>query len=786
MITDLRERLQATLAGAYTLERELSGGAMSRVFVALETSLGRRVVIKVLPPDLAEGLSPTRFRREIALAARLHHPNIVTVLTAGESDGMLFYTMPFIPGESLRQRIATCGALPVREAVSVLRDVARALAHAHREGVVHRDVKPGNVLLYMSPADDGVDTSAVVTDFGIAKAVAAAASADAEQSSREAQTEVGMTLGTPAYMAPEQAVGDTVDQRTDIYALGVLSYEMFAGVPPFAGHSAQQLVVAHLTEIPASLAERAPGVPRLLAEVVMRCLAKDPADRPQAITEVLHVLQTLRTDGTSMGATPHTEAISAPTIALLPFANLSADPDNEYFSDGITDEILSVLAQDRSLRVAARSSSFAFKGQTIDLKTIAERLRVETVLEGSVRRVGNRVRIAAQLVSAADGFHLWSDQFDRELTDIFAVQVEIAQAIASVLRRTLLPWSPLTSNDQLTNTASDGARHTTSVEAYDAYLKGRHANHRRVDGMHEARAHFERALQHDPGFAPAYAGLAQSYVWLGMYNALPPTEAFPRTRRHAEHALSLDHDLAETHHLLAYVAFWYDWDAAACERHLQSAFRIEPRHVEALTLAGHFYNMRGRRSDALAATALALRSDPLGLGSRTGALINYYHAGEYNRVIADATRLVGEIPEYSEARRWRGRASYMVGDLAEARSDFEIVATLTNRNPWVVVDLAVTACLAGQPAEAHRLAEELIDRSAREWVPPLAVGHVHQALGDYDAALDWYERAYQTRDFLLVMLHAEPELGLIPSGRTDPITADPRFAMLVRKVDMAP
>jgi serine/threonine-protein kinase len=786
--------LQSALGGAYTLERELGGGGMARVFVAEETALRRRVVLKVLAPELAEAVSPGRFRREVALAARLQHPNIVPLLAAGDGGGMPFYTMPFVPGESLRHRLAARGPLPVREAVAVLRDVARALAHAHSEGVVHRDVKPENVLLYAPASGTDVDATAVVTDFGIAKALAAARAHAGPEPAGETITQIGMALGTPAYMAPEQALADAVDHRADVYAFGVLAYELFAGATPFAGRSAQQLVVAHLVEAPAPLAARAPAVPPALAAVVMRCLAKEPGDRPQQMTEVLRLLEAPAATAESAGGDARAEAGAArtPSVALLPFVNLSADPENEYFSDGITEEILSVLAQDRALRVAARSSSFAFKGQAADLRVIAERLQVASVLEGTVRRAGNRVRITAQLVSAADGVHLWSGRFDRELTDIFAVQDEIAQAIAVTLRRTLLGGTDVATPGPAREPAARGGapsaiRPPASVEAYDAYLKGRHANHRRADGMHEARAHFERALALDPDFAPAHAGLALSYVWLGMYLALPPAEALPRTRRHAEHALALAPDLADAHYLLGYVSYMYDWDEAACERHVERALALEPRHTDALTLAAAFYLMRGRRSDALAATATALQSDPLGVGSRTGALIHHFLAEEYRWVIAEGGRLVAEgHGDHSEVRRWRGRAAFMVGDLALARSDLEAAAVLTQRNPWVLVDLANMYSLEGRLDDARQLRDELLERSEREWVPALPLGHMYRALGDYDAAFRWYDRAYRAREFLCVMLHVDPELRLVPPGRSEPITDDPRFADLVRRVGMAP
>src|SRR3954471_18539219 len=419
MTTDLLDRLRTSLVASYELERELGGGGMSRVFVASDRRLGRQIVIKVLNPELAEGISAQRFEREIQIAARLQHPNIVPVLNAGESEGLPYYTMPFVRGDSLRARL-TGGRMDTRTALRVLADVARALAYAHDEGVIHRDIKPENVLIA-----DGI---ALVADFGIAKAIDAARI----DPNSTTITQLGTALGTPAYMAPEQAAGDTnVDRRTDLYAWGVLAYECLAHAHPFADKKTpRELMTAHLVAQPRSLSERVEGGDAV-ASAVMRCLAKEPNERPDTARDLLAALDA---PGELIAPAPR---VNVPSIAILPFVNLSADAENEYFSDGITEEILNVLAQDRGLRVAARSSSFAFKGRQADLKEIGQVLHVGALLEGSVRRAGNRVRVSAQFVNAKDGYQLWSDRFERELTDIFAIQDEIASAIALTLRKAL-------------------------------------------------------------------------------------------------------------------------------------------------------------------------------------------------------------------------------------------------------------------------------------------------------------------------------------------------------------
>ncbi|HEY7861678.1 MAG TPA: serine/threonine-protein kinase, partial [Gemmatimonadaceae bacterium] len=398
-MTDLRTQLQSTLGSAYTLDRELGGGGMSRVFLATDTRLGRRVVVKVLSPDLSAGVSAERFEREIKLAARLQHPHIVPLLAAGDIDGLPFYTMPFIDGSSLRERLLA-GSLPHSESQSILRDVARALAYAHKQGIVHRDIKPENVLLA-----EGI---AMVADFGVARALSAAANV----AGGATLTQVGTQIGTPAYMSPEQAAGDPdVDFRADLYAFGVMAYELLAGEHPFATkQSAHALVLAHLTETPAPLATQSSGISPLLSGIVMQCLAKDPIDRPDSASAIVRALDT--TPAPNDMSAPPLQATATPTVAVLPFANMSGDADNEYFSDGITDDIIGALTQVKGLRVAARSSSFSFKGKNEELSTVGQKLGVRNVLTGSVRHAGKRVRVTAQLTSARDGFQLWSERYD--------------------------------------------------------------------------------------------------------------------------------------------------------------------------------------------------------------------------------------------------------------------------------------------------------------------------------------------------------------------------------------
>jgi len=465
----LREQLQASLGANYAIERELGGGGMSRVFVATEKTLGRTVVVKVLPPELAHAVSIERFRREIAMSARLQHPHIVPLLTAGETDSLPYYTMPFIDGESLRARLERVGELPLVDIVRVLRDVAGALAYAHEHGVVHRDIKPENVLLARQHA--------LVADFGVSKALSASTTMGITSS-----TSLGIALGTPAYMAPEQAAADpTTDGRADLYALGAMTYEMLTGSPPFAGRNAQATLAAHAGEAATPVHTRRATTPPALAALVMKLLEKRPADRPQTAEEVLAMLDGITTSSGSMlpfdapkkrrrvpvwaagvaavliagviaamatrargGAAMSamvglgTSGDIAPhSVAVLPFANVGRDTATEYFADGMADELTTALARVPGLKVAARSSAFTFRDQSVGAQHVGEMLHVGNVLEGSVRREGGRLRVTAQLVNTATGLASWSDSYEREMKDVFQVQDERTHAIIAALYPTL-------------------------------------------------------------------------------------------------------------------------------------------------------------------------------------------------------------------------------------------------------------------------------------------------------------------------------------------------------------
>ena len=752
-VSDHLDRFTSAHPDRYAIEREIGRGGMATVYLAIDQQHDRPVALKALHPELTSTVTADRFLREIAVTARLAHPHILPLIDSGEINGVLYYVAPYVEGGSLREMLVTKGKLTLDDTLKIVREVADALDYAHRQHLVHRDIKPENILMQ--------EGHAVVADFGIVRALNAAAG--------DQLTQTGALLGTAAYMSPEQAGGEhDVDGRSDVYALGCMVYEMLAGQPPFTGPSVQAIITKRFTEPAPHLSETVEGTPRWVDEAVSCSLAKEPSDRFATAGEFVRALAAPDTataeDSTEQGPPDK-------SIAVLPFVNMSPNPENEYFSDGLTEELIDALSNVEGLSVVSRTSAFRFKGQREDIRKIGQELNVATLLEGTVRHAGNRLRATAQLVSVSDGYQLWSEKYDRSLEDVFAVQEEIAQAIVQKLKIKLV-------GEEETRLVK---QHTEVLQAYDLYLKGRFFWYKRSDqGFMRATDHFEGAVAQDPKYALAYAGLADAYALVGIaeYGIRPPAEVMPKAKEAARRAIELDPSLAEAHTTLAHMAAFYDWDWDAADEAFRHAVELNKdypmsHHWNALYLAA-----MGRHEEALAAENRALALDPLSLiiNKNVGTIL--YYARRYDDAVSQYLRTLELDPAFVRTHYYLGLAYEQLGLAERAVAEFQKATELSGGNTVCSALLAHAYAAAGDEDRAREVRDDLI--AARQGggrhVPAFNIALAYLGLGDIDEAFNWLNSALDERSSWLVSLNVEPLF--------DTIRADPRFAQLIEGVGL--
>jgi serine/threonine-protein kinase len=787
-LIDTLERLKAALADRYTLDRELGRGGMATVWLAHDLKHDRPVALKVMRPELAATLGPARFLREIRLCARLQHPHILAVLdsgTVGLGDSgteQLWFTMPFVEGESLRGRMAREGQLPLADALRIVREVADGLHYAHQHGVIHRDIKPENILLSGSHA--------LVADFGIARALAAGEGRD------DRLTETGTTLGTPHYMSPEQGAGErTLDARSDIYSLGCVLYEMLAGEPPFTGPNQQAILAKRLTG-PAPHLGTVREIPPAVDRAVARALARTPGDRFASAADFAVELETAAQPAVPaptprrwpvrvlvpvtglatvliaawlvIGLGDGGGSVSPASAAVLPFVDMSPGRDQEYFSDGLTEELITSLSQVEGLRVAARTSSFQFKGGNADVREVGRRLDVGAVLEGSVRKSGNRMRIAAQLVNAADGYQLWSQAYDRELTDVFAVQEEIARAIVGALRVEL----------GVAEGAALLAAPTKNLEAYDLYLKGRFAwNQRTAAAMTEAVRYLELAVARDSAFARAWAALAEAYILLVPYAGASREDTWPKARTAAGRALALDSTLAEAHTALAYGSMIYGWDWGAAEASFRRAIAADPDYATAHHWYADFLAGRGRLEESVREMERAHALDPLSriIGTELGWI--HYLMRRNDEAEAQTRQTLALDPNYPHGSLILGLVFIAQGRHTEAIQALRRGIELGGDYDLQYAALITAHARAGDRATALRLMGELTERAKRGEFGAFTLAVAHGALGDIDRGIVLLHQAIEERDIFMPEIFFDPLL--------DPLRRDPRFREVEKRMGVA-
>ena len=799
-MTDLLDHIQQTLGDRYIIERELGRGGMAYVYLARDRRYERQVAIKVLDPDIATAVGAERFLREIRITAQLQHPHIVPLLDSGEGGGLLYAVMPFVEGESLRDRLMGQGRIPTTEAVTIAWEVADALDYAHRRGVVHRDIKPENILVS--------NGHALVADFGIARAVGLAGGATL--------TGVGFPIGTAAYMSPEQATAASlVDGRSDIYSLGCVFYEMIAGRMAFAGPSLKSVLTQHLTVDPPLVHISRPDVPPTVIAVIRRCLMKEPADRYQTAGEVaedlrgalselprlstpaprpptaaqreqeegdglltavgrwivpaallaivlLALMFTYRRRGSTLRPT-ETDGPYNASVAILPFDNLGGAPGDEYFSEGITDEIINQLAQVESLKVISRTSVLALKNSPLTLPQIAETLGVRHIVEGAVRRQGTRVRVTAELIEAASDAHLWSGTFEGDLADSFRVQEEIARKVSDELLSSIRGMRPM----------ARGAMPTASA-AFDALLLGRHQMERRSpESLAAATEAFRRAIQADSAYAPAYAGLSAAYVLHVVYGfpgGVNPYVAVARALALADHAVELDPMLAEAYLARSDALLISLAPHEQVLRSLREARQLAPGNVSVYSSVAHALEHMGRWDAALQQAQRGLTLDPLSTGARHSVIAIALGDRRYDLAVEEARRARAFDPTDRVAEMLLGNALLLKGE-AEACARLGL-------EPWLATK-AICLHETGREAEGKALAdslEHLLTRGEYAIVPQFVALAAYRAwLGDARGALGWLERSAR----ISPMLH----YWYLESGLFDRVRSDTVFSGGMSRVE---
>jgi serine/threonine-protein kinase len=733
------------LADRYAVEREIGRGGMATVYLAEETKHGRQVAIKVLRPELAATLGAERFLREIGIAARLSHPHLVPLIDSGDAGGLLYYVSSYMPGGSLRERLQREGKLSVRDALRIAEEVSAALDYAHRAGFVHRDVKPENILF--------ADGHALLADFGVARVC--------HGEGEDRVTAAGIAVGTPEYMSPEQASGDhDIDGRSDIYALACVMYEMLTGAPPFQADSHRALMACHVLDTPPRVRALHPEIPSSIDDAISLAMAKEPAARFGSSCDFVSAMR--------IEAAPRRRGFSGATrnIAVLPFVNASPDPDNEYLSDGITDELIDALAKVEGIRVASRTSVFALKGKPQDVRAIGALLDCPVVLEGTVRRSGQQLRITAQLTSTEDGRLIWSQRYDRQMADAFAIQDEIARTIVSTLR----------ANAFADVTAPPLRRHTDNATAYGLYLKGRFEWNRRTQESIAAGIRlFEQAIALDPRYALAYAGLADCYSLHVDYRSVPVVEGFAAAKAYARKAIELDDTLAEAHASLAWALFIFDWKWDEAEREFRRSIELDPHYPSAHQWYSFLLTAKGAMGEALVEAHTAVELDAGSTSARRSLATVYYYARRWDQAIYHFERGIAMNPTAEETYRMLGLTLAVAGRLGDAIPVLRETAAMPEAGTYTRASLGYALARAGQRDEAQAIYDDLAaSTAAGRYVSPVAFATILLGLGDVERALDWTELAMDDRRGWLVYLGVNPVL--------DPMRGHPRFEQLVQRM----
>jgi eukaryotic-like serine/threonine-protein kinase len=782
----------------YRILEKVAAGGMGVVYRARDEQLDRDVALKVLPSGtLGDETARRHFRKEALALAKLNHPNIETVYEFGTQDGTDFLVMEYVPGKTLADRLAR-GTLPEREVIALGMQIAAALEEAHERGIVHRDLKPANIAITAKG-------QAKVLDFGLAMLLR-----PMEDGTSQTLTDSQAAAGTLPYMSPQQLTGGPADARADIYTIGAVLYEMATGRRAFPEGQTSRLIDTILHQPPVAPRALNSRISAELETIILKCLDKDPDRRYQSAKELLVDLRRLEPSSSRYASPPRPSlvwgrvaklvgygvpallvlavglaAISvgrwrdrltlwlAPprikSLAVLPLENLSHDPEQEYFADGMTEALITDVAKIRTLRVISRTSVMRYKETKKPLSQIARELNVDAVVEGSVQRSGNRVRINAQLIDTRKDRNLWTESYQSDLSDVLALQDNVARAIAGEVRAEL-------SSEERARLSSG---RTVKPEAYEAYLRGLYSlNKRTPSDLQNAIDSFLKAVDLDPTYALGYSGLAQGYALMSIYGDIIPRAAMPKAKAAANHALKIDNGLAEAHAVLADVEWSYDWDVAAADSAFQRALLIDPSYATAHQWYALYLSNLGKNEQAIAHINRAQELDPRSLIIEVNVGWCYYVAHRYDDAIDSLRKLAESEPNFWAAHSALGQTYLAKGNLPDAIRELELADTLSPHTMRNMALLGAAYALAGRPVEARKLLQELISLSKKRYISPVYMAIPCIGLGQKDQAFEWLEKAYDDRSDWMVLLQTEPVF--------DPIRSEARFQNLLRKVGSRP
>lgn len=731
-------------AGRYEIIEALGAGGMGQVYRVFDSSIQEEVALKLIKPEIATNKRTVeRFRNELKIARKITHKNVCRMYDLNIEDKALYITMEYVPGEDLKSLICRTKHLVIDTAASIAGQIADGLAEAHRLGIIHRDLKSNNIMV-------DKNGQAKIMDFGIA-----------QTTKSKGITQIGMTVGTPEYMSPEQVGGAQIDQRTDLYSLGVILYEMVTGVLPFIGNTASAVGAKHQSEIPVNPRELNTHVPEALSRIILKCMAKNMEKRYRRAEEIRADLEKV---GKSIIETKG-DTVWNNSIAVLPFTNLSADKEQEYFCDGIAEEIINALAHVENLRVVARTSAFAFKNKNVNVIEIGRELHVKTILEGSVRKSGNRIRLLAQLINVSDGFHMWSEKYDRELDDVFAVQDEITQAILDNLKVTLLGKKKKTL----------AKRYPENSEAYILYLKGRYFwNKRTEEAIRKSIEYFKEGIKQEPLSALFYAGLSDAYHSLGYYNFLPGKDVYRPAITAVEKALEFNESLGEAQASLGCIRLFYDWDLLAAEDALKKAIHFNPNYASAHHWFSFYLTAKGLHDEAWLEMKRAQELDPLSVVISAAAGWILYLAGDYNRAEQQCLRAIELDPNYNVSHLVCGLIFLQKNMFSEAISEFQKARELIKDDAGAVTYLGIAYVRSGDNEKAAKMMLELKNLSNTKYVPHYYEAAIFAVLGQKTKAIELLRKAYKERTPWLVFIKIWPIF--------ENLNSEPEFKSLLAEI----